>query len=231
MVPPIYFNFTPFGVLDYPASVGRRMTKMYVYYEEFKDANGTLLLTEVVLSSYAREAKIDWSSKSEKAQFDILNAYFKSIPGDKRAYDATSHVWTYKETTGAALISTIQSGITGGLLGNCSVNKIIDLEDKVAKKELNRKDPKPRKPEQVEIKFKEEEFFYAPEPKAELSGEKLWSALATQLEIPVELVKTGTKDTLKGAYRRAALRFHPDRNDGDGSKMSELNYLWGLFNS
>ncbi len=31
---------------------------------------------------------------------------------------------------------------------------------------------------------------------------------------------------LKPIYRKAALRLHPDRNNGDGSKMSELNSIW-----
>jgi curved DNA-binding protein CbpA len=35
----------------------------------------------------------------------------------------------------------------------------------------------------------------------------------------------------KSSYRRAALKYHPDRNNGDGSKMSELNSLWSVYNA
>ena len=31
---------------------------------------------------------------------------------------------------------------------------------------------------------------------------------------------------LKPIYRKAAMIYHPDRNNGDGSKMSELNQIW-----
>jgi hypothetical protein len=34
---------------------------------------------------------------------------------------------------------------------------------------------------------------------------------------------------LKKAYRRKALELHPDRNNGDGSKMSELNEVYNAY--
>jgi len=34
-------------------------------------------------------------------------------------------------------------------------------------------------------------------------------------------------DDAKKIYRRTALTYHPDRNGGDGSKMSEVNEAWG----
>jgi len=33
-------------------------------------------------------------------------------------------------------------------------------------------------------------------------------------------------DVAKKVYRKAALFYHPDRNNNDGKKMSQLNYLW-----
>lgn len=35
-----------------------------------------------------------------------------------------------------------------------------------------------------------------------------------------------TLDISKKIYRKAALALHPDRNNGDGSKMAELNIIW-----
>lgn len=36
---------------------------------------------------------------------------------------------------------------------------------------------------------------------------------------------------LKKIYRRKALELHPDRNGGDGSRMSELNSVWSAYNA
>lgn len=33
----------------------------------------------------------------------------------------------------------------------------------------------------------------------------------------------------KKIYRAAAIKLHPDKNNGDGSKMSKLNELWGIY--
>lgn len=33
----------------------------------------------------------------------------------------------------------------------------------------------------------------------------------------------------KKLYRSAAMRLHPDRNNGDGSRMSKLNELWSIY--
>lgn len=38
-------------------------------------------------------------------------------------------------------------------------------------------------------------------------------------------------NAVKKAYRRKALEWHPDRNNGDGTKMSELNSIWSAYNA
>lgn len=211
------------------------MSSMYVYYEEFTDSTGAISLIEIVLSSYGSNTQINWKDPREKAAMDIINAYLKSVPADKRSYDATSHIWSFLGSTGVAVIQAMNAGINGGLLQRTSVHKITDLQDKASKGQLSRKD-KPKKsinaPE-VEIKFNEEEFFYNTQPPTEkkLVGEALWEALGDMLGIPMEEVKSGDARTLKKAYFRAAMKYHPDRNNGDGSKMSELNMLWGIYNS
>lgn len=57
--------------------------------------------------------------------------------------------------------------------------------------------------------------------------------LAAQL---IQLLEISAEDladsiTAKKAYRRKALELHPDRNAGDGSRMSELNSLWSAYNA
>lgn len=42
-------------------------------------------------------------------------------------------------------------------------------------------------------------------------------------------VKNWSRDEAIKAYRKAAMLLHPDRNGGDGSKMSELNSVWGFL--
>lgn len=42
----------------------------------------------------------------------------------------------------------------------------------------------------------------------------------------IEFVRLLPYDAAKAAYRRAALDLHPDRNNGDASKMTSLNANW-----
>lgn len=42
----------------------------------------------------------------------------------------------------------------------------------------------------------------------------------------IEFVRLLPYDAAKAAYRRAALDLHPDRNNGDASKMTSLNADW-----
>lgn len=54
--------------------------------------------------------------------------------------------------------------------------------------------------------------------------------LIVRLDIPVDdIVEMRVTKTLKHAtkvYRKAAMILHPDKNNGDGSKMTELNLIW-----
>jgi hypothetical protein len=57
------------------------------------------------------------------------------------------------------------------------------------------------------------------------------NAQATQRGRPldaviIEFVRLLPYDAAKAAYRRAALDLHPDRNNGDSSKMASLNADW-----
>ena len=53
--------------------------------------------------------------------------------------------------------------------------------------------------------------------------------LATLLGVPSFDDIPSDKSAARSIYKKAALRHHPDRNNGDGSKMSELNRLWGAY--
>jgi hypothetical protein len=76
-----------------------------------------------------------------------------------------------------------------------------------------------------------EEFFETPPsqgPQVKSKAELL-SALEHILKsnnILVSIREDISISDLKPHYRRAALLLHPDRNNGDGSRMSELNAIW-----
>jgi hypothetical protein len=56
------------------------------------------------------------------------------------------------------------------------------------------------------------------------------SSIAEKLSVFLgEKITTQELTELKKLYRKRALELHPDRNGGDGSKMSELNRLWTLY--
>jgi hypothetical protein len=75
-------------------------------------------------------------------------------------------------------------------------------------------------------KMSAEEFFYnhaAPAAQPEMTKESISSQLAELIGVSIDAID-------KKTYRQAALRYHPDRNNGDGSKMSTLNMLWRVWN-
>lgn len=60
---------------------------------------------------------------------------------------------------------------------------------------------------------------------------KLEELLETSIKIdnlPLYLIKE-YEVTLKKMYRKAAMKYHPDLNGGDATKMTNLNYYWQLY--
>lgn len=79
---------------------------------------------------------------------------------------------------------------------------------------------------------KEEDFFYnqgVPSDSHEMSKEELANQLLALLDISAEELADFNK--AKRAFRRKAMEWHPDRNQGDGSRMSELNSVWSAYNN
>jgi hypothetical protein len=56
-------------------------------------------------------------------------------------------------------------------------------------------------------------------------GKQLIALLGTTADMLQDTIQ------LKKLYRKKALELHPDRNQGDGSKMSELNSIWSAYNA
>lgn len=79
-------------------------------------------------------------------------------------------------------------------------------------------------------KFSSQDFFHNTTPVATPeTKESIATRLAVLLGLPA--ITTQSVDELKRLYRRKALELHPDRNNGDGSKMADLNSLWSTYNA
>ena len=187
---------------------------MYAYYEHHKDADGKIVLTELVLSSWGNgKLAINFNSATENMIFEICKLSLKHAPVAQRSFDPATNVWSYFDEWGkftldrlVAVIDAIAQKVTlieVQDLAAQAVNKRIDLSGK---------------------RVRPEDFFYN-------YGKPVVQAAMTK-ETVAEKLKQLLGDTIdKSAYRRAALKYHPDRNNGDGTKMSELNSLWSVYNA
>lgn len=73
-----------------------------------------------------------------------------------------------------------------------------------------------------------EDFFYQDAQPASSSPSISLAQLKLVLSALLEEPSIEGKD-LKKLYRRAAMKCHPDRNNGDGTKMSELNFYYQQY--
>jgi hypothetical protein len=199
---------------------------MYVYYEHHRDAAGKVILTELRLSSYSDGTlAIRQNSMSETMLKNLCLTILKWPPLDNRSYDSTNACWSFFGQYGVK--STYGEEILNKLYAVCKpVGQLDFIEVKnLAAQALNHRVDlsKPQKD-----KIKADEFFYN-------KGTPFASAALTRDTIQQKLCALlGVGDAAaidKRSYRAAAMKFHPDLNNGDGSKMSELNMLWRLYNA
>ena len=199
---------------------------MYVYCERFDGTTQADTLLEVIMSSDGFSPKINWSSKREESLCKLVGEMFKQVPYGQRDYDATTYLWSFMGVSAIRVTTILELGVKNGMWPDLEIKHVTGLREKIRRGNLQWEPPK-----KEEVKFKEEEFFYSdPVGSAELSGDKLYEALATLLLIDVSELRNSDTTSLKRYYRKAALSYHPDRNNGDGSKMSELNMLWRIYN-
>jgi hypothetical protein len=204
----------------------RGQSMLYLHYEEFQISlpdKGVQDLVRLVFSISAIERKV-YGAKVFATIKDCCY-YLKQIPGDSRTMDPKTYIWTIPQDKFDSLKKIY---LTMQYINSESYFKkhdsLQDFVDGVKKHKLG------------DIP-KAEEFFYSygqPVAGGSLSKEsiaaKLQGILAEALKTEIDLSKSTAIDLLK-VYRKAALIYHPDRNGGDGSKMSELNMLWQMYKS
>lgn len=155
--------------------------------------------------------RLDFDGFSEQGK--IVGAVFDlAIDKSSRIFDSLKKCWYIKSELVAPFMAGIQKLITVNTLSGWTI-----------------------KDERVKLETFEEFFEQgqgAREPQAKTLDQLVkdflqvvkFKAMLTENDIP-----KGSWDNLKDmklVYRRAALTLHPDRNNGDGSRMSELNAIW-----
>lgn len=193
---------------------------MYVYYEHHKSPEGKILLTELRLSS-RKDGKLEitFYHPTEKMIFEAVKPLLKWPPLQNYSYDPSLKLWSYfgqygvAGTYGEEVVKKIQT-VVEALGQDFRAYSIEDLAGQAANDRVDMSGAK-RKP-----KMSAEEFFYnhgVAQSAPTMSREQLESKLSIILGVAL---------FDKKSYRQAALRLHPDRNNGDSKAMSELNYLW-----
>lgn len=187
---------------------------MYVYYEHHKDADGKIVLTELLISSWGNgKLAINFSSAAENMIFEICKLTLKHAPVAQRSFDPATNVWSYFDEWGQFTLMRLVS-VTDSIAQKITLIEIQDLAAQAVNKRIN-----------LSAKHvRPEDFFYN-------YGKPVAQAVMTKETLEQKLKSLMGETLDKSSYRRAALKYHPDRNNGDGSKMSELNSLWSVYNA
>lgn len=199
---------------------------MYIHYAEIQLPAGQFVQLKFCSYSYGQ-----FNRTTQKNQFHIskkdwsevvapLVAFIKQIPSSDRAFDVHNNVWTIPIANWLAMKPIAEAGF------KCNCLKWADLFQDFINADFdtfsnynslhNYSIPKP------------EDFFYEQppvnqnsiRPTAELSLKDIELKLIEFFAVP------DLTGDLKKLYRRAAMKYHPDLNNGDSTKMSELNWLW-----
>src|SRR5215831_4122753 len=99
---------------------------MYLLYEHHFSAEGAILGTDMLMSSYFPGRKaIDWKSASEKAIFEFSKQIMKNIHISQRTYDDKCNVWSFLGDAGKRVYENLKASpiVTVGL----SFERVEDL--------------------------------------------------------------------------------------------------------
>jgi len=189
---------------------------VYVYYEHLRDATGKIVLTELRLSSRGDGSLwVNVKDSMENLKFKLCVNVLKQPDSTLRSMDPKTFVWSYTNGAGEHVLTALKA-VCGSLAGGITEVPVEDLAEQCRSGRIRFDSRKKAQ--------KAEDFFYnhgVPASSPTLTKEQITAKLQEMLGSVID----------KSAYRKAALRFHPDRNNGDGSKMSELNMLWQMYNA
>lgn len=191
---------------------------MYAFYEHFKDPSGKILATEIIMSSKRDSFSIAFYNNTEKAIFELAKTILKMPPIGARSYDTITNIWSYNAPYGEQVLVKLPEVTKAISAVECL--EVSDLQTQNAAGYINWSTK--HKP-----KLSAEEFFYN-HGVAQSAGGPTKEQIVNKLIMLLELQDAASID--KRAYRQAALRLHPDRNNGDGTRMSELNMYWVMYN-
>jgi hypothetical protein len=207
---------------------------MYLYYEHHRDGKGKVALTELRLSSRADGSLyINFRNPVENMVFEAVKPLLKWPPLANYSYEPNLKLWSYfgqygvSSTYGEEVIKKVQT-VVEALGARFKAFSVEDLADQCVNNHVDLSGK--RKP-----KMSAEEFFYnhgTPALAPVASREEVEKKLAELMQVDISYFGSlFSASERKKSYRLAALRYHPDRNNGDGSKMSELNMFWQLYQS
>jgi hypothetical protein len=187
---------------------------MFVFFENHRDSDGNVVATDVISSSYEDNFLINWNR--DKVQFEIMKKMLKSPPISVRVYSDKTHIWSYLGQEGFFLLKTLQEAFDKIPAMRIEFRLVEGLEEAVKAGSIRK---------EKQHKFDANNFYYNRfSPIMELTRETAAPLLAKLLGCEEAAIN-------KSLYRQAARLYHPDFQGGDGSKMSELNMLWRIYNA
>ena len=198
---------------------------MYLLYEFHRSPEGKILVTDILMSSfYPGHPKLNWQSSVDKALFEFCKNEFKKVIISERNYDPDTKIWSFFNQYGKAVHDSIKNSplSAAGVL----FQQVDNLAEQVKSGKGIAK---------ASHSYNPDDFFY--QQSAPVSTGPSIADVKTKLA-SILMLPSGESDfatleegELKKLYRKAALRLHPDRNNGDAKGMTELNYLWQVYNS
>jgi len=161
--------------------------------------------------------------------FEAIKPLLKWPPLSNYSYEPSLKLWSYfgqygiAGTYGEEVIKKIQT-VVEALQSNFKAFSVEDLAGQAVNNKVDMSG-RSRKP-----KMSAEEFFYnhgVPSATPTMSKEQLETKLVSILNVDISYFGSlFSNQDRKKAYRSAALKLHPDRNNGDDKAMTELNFLW-----
>jgi hypothetical protein len=172
-------------------------------------------------SVYPGYNKVNLKQATESIVFNAVKEVFKNTHISKRIFDNDTKVWSFIGLAGKEVYDALKDSpfIRHKMLSFECVENLIEQAQA-----RNIKRP-------VKSTWSAQDFFYqqAAPVSTVLSKEAIAEKLAALLRLTPTELNSAERSSLKKVYRTAALEYHPDRNNGDGVRMTELNYLWQQY--